>query len=198
MFGCAGELLGAFFTRDMLFVGFGGWLISDGDIFAKGDFFHVLREGDFIKDKFVVVSLVEEGFVFDRVLGERDVFASHLFGDFLVLFQRVLQVGLVLVKCVSEDSLTILFLDKIVVLFLHLFAVELFVEEVFNHRVQEDKIVDAYVLDFLWNVIERQGWLVGFEVGAEEFFVNFMGGVVNPLGLEELGGDFDLEFTLDD
>lgn len=83
----------------------------------------------------MVVSLVEEGFVFDRVLSHRNVFASHFFCDFLVLFQRVLQVGLLLVKRVPEHSLTVLFLYKIAILLLHLLAVELFVVKVLNDRV---------------------------------------------------------------
>lgn len=158
----------------------------------------MLWEGNFVKYKFVVVSLVEEGFVFDRVLSQRNVFASHFFCDFLVLFQRVLQVGLLLVKRVPEHSLTVLLLDKIVVLLLHLFAVELFVVKVLNDCVKEDKIVNTYVLNFLRNIIERQGRLVRFEVGAEEFLVNLLSGVVDSLGLEELGGDFDLELVFDD
>ena len=158
----------------------------------------MLWKGNFVEDKFVVVSLVEEGFVFDRVLSQRNVFASHFFCDFLVLFQCILQVRLLLVKRVPEHSLTVLFLDKIVVLLLHLFAVKLFVEEVLNDCVKENKIVNTYVLNFLRNIIERQGRLVCFEVGAEEFLVDFMSGIVDSLGLKELGRDFDLELVFDD
>ena len=71
-------------------------------------------------------------------------------------------------------------------------------EEVLNDCVQEDKIVNTYVLNFLRNIIERQGRLVCFEVSAEEFLVDFMSGVVDSLGLEELGRDFDLELVFDD